>query len=92
MDNQFSLKQLGDLSYFLGIEVNRPTSQSLFLTQTKYTLDLLTVNEVCQFMQSTFLSHWKAECILCYLIGTQDYGVQLCASSIFMHLWLLRRR
>lgn len=37
---KFSLKDLGELSYFLGMEANR-TSAGLHLTQTKYITDLL---------------------------------------------------
>lgn len=35
LDIQFSLEDLGDLSYFLGIEVLHPADNSLFLHQTK---------------------------------------------------------
>ncbi|KAL6505058.1 hypothetical protein OROGR_024875 [Orobanche gracilis] len=38
--NRFSLKDLGNLSYFLGIEV-LPHSDGLFLSQAKYILDIL---------------------------------------------------
>lgn len=41
LSNRFSLKDLGTLSYFLGIEV-LPHSDGLFLSHTKYILDLLT--------------------------------------------------
>lgn len=37
----FSLKHLGDLDYFLGIEVKRVNFQSMLLTQTKYVKYLL---------------------------------------------------
>jgi len=37
----FALKQLGDLEYFLGIEVKHLPNGSLFLCQTKYIRDLL---------------------------------------------------
>ncbi|XP_016747590.1 uncharacterized protein [Gossypium hirsutum] len=40
LDTRFSLKDLGPLNYFLGIEVS-PTSNGLFLSQRKYVLDLL---------------------------------------------------
>ncbi|XP_073058680.1 uncharacterized protein [Primulina eburnea] len=41
LNSEFSLKHLGDLSYFLGIEVSRPTRDTLFLSQAKYIQDLL---------------------------------------------------
>lgn len=40
LSSRFSLKDLGDLSYFLGMEAHR-TSTGLHLTQTKYITDLL---------------------------------------------------
>lgn len=41
ISSRFSLKDLGELSYFLGIEVTR-TSKGLHLMQKKYIIDLLT--------------------------------------------------
>lgn len=41
LGTNFAMKDLGDLHFFLGIEAKR-TSTALVLTQTKYTLDLLT--------------------------------------------------
>lgn len=41
LSSRFSLKDLGNLSYFLGIEAVR-TNQGLYLTQRRYILDLLT--------------------------------------------------
>ena len=38
--SQFHMKDLGHLSYFLGIEVNR-SPQGIFLSQRKYVMDLL---------------------------------------------------
>lgn len=40
LSQRFSIKDLGDLSYFLGIEVTR-TSQGLHLMQHRYIVDLL---------------------------------------------------
>ncbi|XP_071704112.1 uncharacterized mitochondrial protein AtMg00810-like [Rutidosis leptorrhynchoides] len=40
LDTQFSIKHLGNLKYFLGIEVVK-TSEGLVLSQRKYTLDIL---------------------------------------------------
>ncbi|GJU03398.1 putative RNA-directed DNA polymerase [Tanacetum coccineum] len=40
LDKEFSIKDLGSLKYFLGIEVAR-TSEGLVLSQHKYTLDIL---------------------------------------------------
>ncbi|KAK9048756.1 hypothetical protein SSX86_032277 [Deinandra increscens subsp. villosa] len=39
--NEFAMKDLGPLSFFLGITVQRHQSASLFLCQQKYALDLL---------------------------------------------------
>jgi len=38
--SEFGMKQLGDLKYFLGIEVAR-SKHGIFLSQRKYALDLL---------------------------------------------------
>jgi hypothetical protein len=40
LGQEFTLKDLGDLSYFLGIEVNR-SRDGIVLTQEKYATDLL---------------------------------------------------
>lgn len=37
---EFSIKDLGELHYFLGIQVTR-TPKGLFLNQSKYALDIL---------------------------------------------------
>ena len=41
LNSEFALKDLGDLDYFLGIEVNHRPNGSLMLTQSKYIRDLL---------------------------------------------------
>jgi len=40
LSNKFTMKDLGSLHYFLGVEVHH-NSHGLFLSQTKYALDLL---------------------------------------------------
>lgn len=40
LDTSFSIKDLRDLKYFLGIEVAR-TTEGLVLSQRKYTIDIL---------------------------------------------------
>lgn len=41
LHRKFALKDLGPLSYFLGVEVFMPPSGGMFLSQKKYILDLL---------------------------------------------------
>jgi histone deacetylase 1/2 len=41
LKNDFALKDLGDLHYFLGIEVMKQKEDRLLLTQQKYTENLL---------------------------------------------------
>lgn len=41
LDSQFSLKNLGDLSYFLGVQVSKLSDGSLFHSQSKYVQDLM---------------------------------------------------
>jgi len=40
LDTQFHMKDLGDLKYFLGLEIAR-SSKGIYICQRKYTLDLL---------------------------------------------------
>ncbi|KAL0539391.1 hypothetical protein IC582_023603 [Cucumis melo] len=41
LNSQFALKDLGKLSYFFGVQVSYPTTGGLFLSQSKYIIDLL---------------------------------------------------
>ncbi|CAL9018260.1 unnamed protein product [Prunus brigantina] len=45
LGSQFAIKDLGPLHYFLGIEVHR-TASGLFLSQIKYTIDLLSKTDM----------------------------------------------
>lgn len=40
LDDKFNIKDLGDLKYFLGLEISR-SSQDISLCQGRYSLDLL---------------------------------------------------
>jgi len=42
LNSEFSLKDLGNLDHFLGIEVRPQPNSALILTQSKYIRDLLT--------------------------------------------------
>jgi hypothetical protein len=53
---EFSMKDLGDLHYFLGIEVIR-NDKGIFLRQAKYALDLLTRADMvdCKLISTSFM-------------------------------------
>jgi histone deacetylase 1/2 len=61
LDSVFSLKQLGDLEYFLGIEVKQLSDKSLLLTQSKYIRDLLTKTNMidCKPINTPMMSSCK---------------------------------
>jgi histone deacetylase 1/2 len=61
LNSEFSLKDLGKLDYFLGIEVHHSNSGSLLLSQTKYIRDLLTKANMADAkgMASTMASSTK---------------------------------
>lgn len=48
LNSEFSLKDLGQLDYFLGIEVHHSDTGSLHLSQTKYIHDLLVKENMSQ--------------------------------------------
>lgn len=62
---EFALKDLGDLHYFLGIEIKR-SSTGTVLSQTKYTLELLSQvgTELCKLVASLMSKSeklWRTE-------------------------------
>jgi histone deacetylase 1/2 len=61
LDSVFSLKQLGDLDYFLGIEVKQLSDNSLLLSQGKYIRDLLTKTNMleCKPINTPMMSSCK---------------------------------
>ena len=60
------MKNLGSLKYFLGIEVSR-SSNGIFLSQQKYTLDLL----------------HETGMLACHPVGTPiEEGLKLCIETI----------
>ncbi|PNX97517.1 retrovirus-related Pol polyprotein from transposon TNT 1-94, partial [Trifolium pratense] len=61
LDSVFSLKQLGDLEYFLGIEVKQLADSSLLLTQSKYIKDLLAKTNMldCKPINTPMMSSCK---------------------------------
>ncbi|RVX23296.1 Retrovirus-related Pol polyprotein from transposon RE2 [Vitis vinifera] len=73
----FSLKDLGELSYFLGIEYRSIVGALQYITITRPEI-AFSVNKVCQFMQKPLDTHWKAvKRILRYLNDTTDLGIVL---------------
>ncbi|KAB2621335.1 hypothetical protein D8674_023517 [Pyrus ussuriensis x Pyrus communis] len=93
----FPVKDLGDIHYFLGIEVHK-SAKGLLLHQTKYALDLLKKTDmlgakpcatpVCQYMHSPRTIHLQAvKRILRYLKGTVDSGLWFTKSPQFLTAW-----
>ncbi|RVW24879.1 Retrovirus-related Pol polyprotein from transposon RE2 [Vitis vinifera] len=90
LSQRFSLKDLGPLTYFLGVEVTSHTN-GLFLSQLVGSLQYLsltrpdiayTVNKLSQFMHQPTSDHWNAvKRLLRYLCGTLDHGITLRRTS-----------
>lgn len=61
LDSVFSLKHLGALDYFLGIEVKHLPDNSLLLTQSKYIRDLLSKTNMleCNSINTPMMSSCK---------------------------------
>ncbi|XP_052621627.1 uncharacterized mitochondrial protein AtMg00810-like [Lactuca sativa] len=72
LHNEFDIKDLGDLSYFLGLEVSY-TDDGLFLSQSKYAKDVLTRADLL-------------ECALQYLTITRpDLSYAVNQASQYLH-------
>nr|XP_020162037.1 uncharacterized mitochondrial protein AtMg00810-like [Aegilops tauschii subsp. strangulata] len=93
--DEFALKDLGPLHYFLGVEVVR-RADGFFLHQQKYDHELLdravpaptrpdlqyAIQQVCLHMHAPRDSHWTlVKRILRYIRGTMSLGLTLTASS-----------
>ncbi|GJV22826.1 ribonuclease H-like domain-containing protein [Tanacetum coccineum] len=94
LHNEFAMKDLGSLNYFLGISAQRSAS-GLFLSQSKFAEEILErahiilhlyahtyLMQVCLYMLDPRDPHFTAlKRILGYVRGTLDYGLQLHVSS-----------
>ncbi|TYK30560.1 putative inactive tRNA-specific adenosine deaminase-like protein 3 isoform X6 [Cucumis melo var. makuwa] len=75
MGNEFEIKDLGNLKYFLGMEVTI-SKEGISMSQRKYTLDLLTETVLSQIMQAPYEEHMEAiKRIMRYLKTTPSKGL-----------------
>ncbi|XP_071738869.1 uncharacterized mitochondrial protein AtMg00810-like [Rutidosis leptorrhynchoides] len=92
LTKEFAMEDLGNLSYFLGINVTR-NSQGLFLDQTKYAHDIITRADLanCNPVKTPVDTNGKlsstsgkpySKPTLFRSLGTLTYGLQLHRSSI----------
>nr|GEY29379.1 ribonuclease H-like domain-containing protein [Tanacetum cinerariifolium] len=89
LNNEFDITDLGALNYFLGISADC-TPTGLFLSQKKYALQLLNRAHMvnCNPYRTLVDTECKMEphfaalkCILRYVRGTVDFGLQLYVSA-----------
>ncbi|WJZ96898.1 hypothetical protein VitviT2T_015544 [Vitis vinifera] len=78
LSQQFEMKDLGHLSYFLGLEITHST-YGLYITQAKYASDLLSqagLTDMSQYLSAPRSTHYAAVLrILRYLKGTIFHGL-----------------
>lgn len=89
LTKEFEIKDLGQLQYFLGIEVVR-SRQGIFISQRKYTLDLLTKTGMtaCKLSETPIdLNHHFAFDVGSRLI---DLGRYQCLVGYLIYLTLTR--
>lgn len=83
--SEFDMKDLGPLSYFLGIVVTKH-ADGLFLSQSTYTINIISRPDMASCKSSSTLVHMHAPCIdhmlalkhiMCYIKGILQYGLHL---------------
>ncbi|KAK7399636.1 hypothetical protein VNO78_10823 [Psophocarpus tetragonolobus] len=80
VSSEFDMKDLGPLSYFLGIAVTHHIG-GLFLSQRKSDIAYV-VQQVCLYVHDLRESHVQAlKCIVRYIQGTLDHDLHLYPSS-----------
>ncbi|KAL5549493.1 hypothetical protein UlMin_004724 [Ulmus minor] len=82
LNKEFKLKDLGDLKYFLGLEIARSTA-GICVSQRKYVLDLLSeFGYLGQFLSTPKASHLQAtQRVLRYLKAVPGQGLFFPSSS-----------
>ncbi|KAB2632865.1 hypothetical protein D8674_029112 [Pyrus ussuriensis x Pyrus communis] len=83
LQTMFPVKDLGDIHYFLGIEVHR-SAKGLFLHQSKYALDLLKKSDMIGVKPC---STPAVKRILRYLKGTLNFGLWLTKGPQYLTAW-----
>lgn len=86
MNSVFSLKQLGHLDYFLGIEVRRQPHGSIILTQSKYIRDLLSKTNMSD--AKSISSPMASSCKLSNTLRLQDLN-SVIRLTRYVSLWQL---
>eukprot|EP00253_Pinus_taeda_P021389 PITA_21389 len=82
LKNKFEMTKLGQLHYFLGLQVlQSKEGKLLYLTHNHPELSFV-VGLIARFMQNPHESHWKAtKIILRYVQGTVQFGIHYSAEA-----------